>query len=255
MFAISRSRRKARRFVPLVECLESRLAPATFVNATTVTYQDVDGDNVTIRSTSPIFSAANVNSNTVLVFDSVAVGNATPQQLQLIDLTSPNVAVNPAGDSLTITAKRDPVTGGDGFVNIGYINAAGINLNQVTIHGDLGRIDAGAGSTTIAGLASLNIQSMGRYGTQTQASLPTPDLVSNIAGKLGAFVVQSDIVAAEINVTGGTSGQIGSISMGGSILAQSGQNQSGFITTTGSIGSVSIGGGIVGPTGQTPAPF
>ena len=39
----------------LIEFLEPRIAPATFINAFVVTFTDVDGDLVKVRSSKPIF--------------------------------------------------------------------------------------------------------------------------------------------------------------------------------------------------------
>src|SRR5436309_9446565 len=74
------------RYTPRLESLESRLAPATLVNPTTLTYQDVDGDNVTVRFSKPVLS--NVNADNVFFFDTGSVNgdNSTPQQLQEIGL-------------------------------------------------------------------------------------------------------------------------------------------------------------------------
>src|SRR5262245_24139195 len=44
-----------------MECLEAREVPATFVSGTTLTYQDVDGDDVTVRFSKSILTAGNVN--------------------------------------------------------------------------------------------------------------------------------------------------------------------------------------------------
>jgi hypothetical protein len=247
----NRRRARANRSCPRLEALEARLAPATLVNATTVTYQDVDGDNVTVHISKPVFSAATINQ--VLTFDTgtATSGNATPQQLQLIDLSQLASPAAAGGATLSVTAARDPIHGGDGFANIGFINATGIDLGPVTIHGDLGKIDAGTSTpTTTPGLATLTVQSMGRFGTTTQAASPTPDLVSNITGKLSALTVKSDIVGAFINVNGGTLGQIGPVTIGGSLEAVSGVANSGSIQSGGNMGPVTIAGDIVGGDSQ-----
>ncbi|MBO0701067.1 MAG: hypothetical protein J2P46_21910, partial [Zavarzinella sp.] len=50
-----------------LEPLEPRHAPATLVSPTTVTYQDADGDNVTVVLSRPVLTPGNVN--TVFHFD------------------------------------------------------------------------------------------------------------------------------------------------------------------------------------------
>src|SRR6476659_2580849 len=65
-----------------IEALEARIAPAAvFINATTATYNDTDGDHVTVKFSKPLLTVANVD--TVLVTAASGVG----EQLQMIDLT------------------------------------------------------------------------------------------------------------------------------------------------------------------------
>src|SRR5437588_86904 len=83
-----RSTARHRRFAPRLELLESRLAPATLVNPTTITFKQTDGDTVTVKISQGLLTAA--NDNTVFAFDTGPGGvngsNATPQQLQEINL-------------------------------------------------------------------------------------------------------------------------------------------------------------------------
>src|SRR5262249_60010669 len=124
-------------------------APATLVDPMTLTYQDTDGDDVAVRFSRPLLDAANVDS--LFSFDTGPIsGNATPQQLQTIDLTG----VAAQGISLAVTASPSATHGRDGLVNVGYLNATGIDLGAVRVGGDLGRIDAGdllGGGGTISG--------------------------------------------------------------------------------------------------------
>ena len=74
---------------PSLEQLETRLTPATLVSPTTVTYQDADGDAVTIRASRPIFTDE-AAANAILTFSvgGVIGTNILPQQLQRVDLTA-----------------------------------------------------------------------------------------------------------------------------------------------------------------------
>src|SRR5262245_40128852 len=71
-----------------LEPLEPREVPATLVNASTLTFQDADGDAVRVTLSKAILTAGNVN--TVFSFDTGSVdgSNTTRQQLRAIDLTS-----------------------------------------------------------------------------------------------------------------------------------------------------------------------
>jgi hypothetical protein len=226
------------RAFPRLETLEAREVPATLVNSTTLSYQDMDGDNVTVSFSKSILNAANVNS--IFAFDTsnVSGSNAVEQQLDLIDLASLTAT---AGTNITVKATPSPVNGGDGFADVGEINATGINLGVVNIGGDLGKILAGNGSTTTPGLSALTVQSMGQYGVLTGAT----DLLSVITGSLTNLTVKSDVTNAEITA----SGSIGSVYIGGSLIGGTNDN-SGSINSTATIGPVSILGDVIGGAGN-----
>lgn len=158
------------------EPLEARIAPATLINPTTVTFHDLDRDDVTVKFSKPVLGSA-ATANAVLKFNAGTIdadpANDTPQQLQLIDLTALPADVA-AGLGITVTAKRNATRGGDGFGDVGFINANGI---------DLGRIVAGLpDATDTSAVKSLTVQSMGELGVSTQAAAGT--LVSIFNGPL-----------------------------------------------------------------------
>jgi hypothetical protein len=216
-----------------LEPLEIRATPATMVNSTTLTYQDVDGDNVRVTFSKPILTAGDVNSIFTFGAGNVNGSNAAKQQLMLIDLM--NVA-NASGTGITVTATASPTNGGDGLAAIGEINATGLNLGSINIGGDLGAIEAGAGNNSTA-VGGLTVQSMGRYGTSTGAT----NLNSLVNGKLPSLSVRADVR----NVDFGVAGSIGSIVIGGSLLGGSAA-LSGVIESLESIGTISVKGDIVG---------
>jgi hypothetical protein len=168
--------------------------------------------------------------------------------LQIIDFSANAVF---AATTLTITAKRG-ATGGDGFVNVGYIDASifdggtAADLGAVSIAGDLGAIDAGDATSATSGVKSLTVQSIGRFGTNTGA----PFLTSTIVGALGSLTVKSDVKDAYLDVTGGADGKLGAVTIGGSLIGGSATN-SGGIHSSGDMGKVKIGGDIIGGTGAT----
>jgi hypothetical protein len=218
-----------------LEMLESRRTPATLVDAKTVTFQDVDGDAATIVFSKPVFTDNNKAS--VLIFDTgFGADNTTKQQLQTIDLTA-----LPAGLSVTVTAKS--ANGGDGKVNVGFVNADGKDEGNLTIGGDLGRVIAGDAMTKTRGLAALTVGSLGVQGIATQEA--GGDLNSQIAGALGKLSVTGDVNAAFVSVNG----SIGPVQIGGSLLGDTVNpllSDSGEIQAQGSIGKVSIVGDVVG---------
>jgi hypothetical protein len=227
---------------PCLEALESRLAPATLVNPTTLTYQDSDGDHVTVSFSKPILTADNVN--TLFTFSSGASAvngsNAAREQLRKIDLTS---VAGAAGTTITTTATRSRATVGDGLAALGEIDATGLDLGAVVIDGDLGRILAGDATTTTSGLAGLTAHSLGRYGTDTGAA----DLHSVIQGQLDSLSIKSDVKEAYLDVQGGADGSIGRITIGGSLLGTG--LYGGCIQASGDIGNVRVGGQVAGGAG------
>ena len=88
--SLNRSQRRVRRSAqPMqVEALEVRQMPATLVSPTTLTYQDLDGDSVTVTFSQSILNAGNVN--TIFTFSSgmgaVNGNNNTKQLLQKVAL-------------------------------------------------------------------------------------------------------------------------------------------------------------------------
>jgi len=202
--------------------LDDRILPAAVL-----TYTDVDGDLVTVRT------SAGTDLTGSAHFD------AAHHQLQTLDLSNGSFGNTFLGTSVTITAKPGP-TGGDGLVNVGYINATGIDLGAVSVHGDLTRIDAGTGGPTSVAVKSLAVMSMGRFGDSTQGV--GPSLFSNVHGALGSLMVHGDLDAASIEVTG-PNGKAGSVRIGGSLV---GGLTTGEIRTAGSLGPVTIGGDLIG---------
>lgn len=224
-----------------IETLESRIAPAILVDATTVTFTDVDGDDVTVRIIRGSFDPGGAE----FVFDS-AFGTAGPQQLQKLDLS----ATEFAGTNVMIIAKRSAANGGDGFVNVGFIdardNVEAIDLGAVVIDGDLGGLDAGDADATMPALKSLTAQSLGAFGTATQDG--TGNLFINANGSIGKITVKGD-VRSGVQVAGVAGAGLGPVSIGGSLFGGAGI-QSGTLEVVGDIGAVKIGGSIFGGTGN-----
>lgn len=211
-----------------LELLETRDAPAT------LSYVDVDGDNVVIKTSGPGALIAGTN----VLFD--------PTGHQLRTLILQDAAFQ--GANVSIAASRDPVHGGDGFVNVGFIRADGRDLGTVLVDGDLGRIDAGDPTNPASACKSLTVLSIGRFGTSTGA----PDLLSQFDGQLGKLTVKSDVTGAYIIVadSAGTNGKIGTVFIGGSLIGGAGVNSGSIIAVDG-FGFATIKGDILGGGGQS----
>lgn len=244
------------------EMLEGRIAPAILLNPSTVTFKDLDGDLVTVKFSKSLFTATGASLDAVLngVFKFSAGGfgdNATPQQLQLIDLTViPLVnGKSPAsGISVSITAAKTSTPAGfvgDDLTNVGYIKAAtsttvGLPLGKVVVDGDLGQIDAG-NSIAKVGIAYLGTKTFGAQGLGSQTG--TPSLESNVTGAIGTVKIDGNFVDATLKVINGTpatskaKARIGSLTIGGKLMTSAGNSapNAGLISVAGNIDAVKIG--------------
>jgi hypothetical protein len=217
------------------ESLETRQTPAS------LTFSDVDGDLVTITTSR---GTATDLAGAVLLSPFQGLG----QQLRALDLTTAPAVF--AGTNIAITARLqdadlDGDLDGDGLVNVGTINATGLNLGSVIVRGDLAEIDAGAGAGAPA-IGKLGVRSMGRLGPVTGS----PTGVSDINGRLGSLAVAGDINFAEILVAAGGAG---SIDVGGSLVGTTGAfpgstGHNAHIQVTGDVGRIRIGGDLIGGT-------
>lgn len=192
------SMKKNAPYIPSLEILEARIAPATLLNHRTLSFFDIDGDAVTVTFSKPVLDQTTANN--VFHFSHGGFGDSfSYQQLQAIDLTALAKATAATGADITVSAKLSTTGGGDGFADIGYINATGIDLGSISIAGDLGRIDAGSGASakTVA-LKSLTVQSLGEFGISTQAD--GADLVSTVKGNVGSLVVKGNVREARFEV-------------------------------------------------------
>lgn len=206
----------------LIEPLEARIAPAS------ITFTDLDGDLVTIT----------VSKGTLAQL-TAAAGNLADHRLQVLNLT----AADFSGASVSITAK--PVAGkGDGFVNVGYINATGNVLSSVLVDGDLMTIDVGNLSKNAVALGSLTVHSMGALGLNTGA----PDFISQINGAVKTINVKTDLSDASVSIFGVANSKsvgLGALNIGGSLKAPTSTGY-GTVNVSGDIGSVKIGGSMIG---------
>ncbi len=185
------------------------------------TFTDVDGDLVTVKSSKGGLTAG--------MFHLAASGSVGGEQLQTLDLTTLGLF---GGTDITISAKRSNA-GGDGFVNVGFISASGVDLGKVTLAGDLGRIEAGDGDAAKPAVKALSVFSIGRFATDTQAA--PGSLLSDFSGALGALNVRSDIIGATLIATGGA---IGAVKINGNV-------SNGRLATDSTLGAVTIGGDLV----------
>ncbi len=220
-------------FHPFIEPLESRIAPAAiFVNANLGAITDEDGDIVTVQFSKPLLTASNIA--TILVTTPTGDGDR---------LSKINLAGLSAATGVDIMVKARVAGNGDGLADIGVLDATGVDLGIVTIHGDLGQILAGDSVTSTRGVRSLNLHTFGLVASIEGTTLNP----SSVIGSLGALVVAGDIASVNFTVTATAAADaaIGSVFIGGSLLAGA-DTFSGIVFAKGNIGSVVVRGAIIG---------
>jgi hypothetical protein len=230
----------------MIEILESRIAPAAVFF-----YTDVDGNHVKVTSTKGTTAELTTAVEAGLTnFGSGQPAVGKPHQLGVLTL-----GADFAGASISITAT--PSTDldavgtttklGDGFVNVGEINAAGIDLVSVSIHGDLGQIIAGSGAGKTPGLVSLNVESMGDFGTSTGANATLSRFINGVTSITIAHDANGVLLRAERanSMSSVATAKIGSVIIGGNLIGGSVAN-TGEIAAADGIGSVKIMGSVIG---------
>jgi len=189
----------------------------TLVSRHKATFTDVDGESVVIK----------VTRGELKVEDFTIIPSNLGAQLALVDLSGKTEF---AGTDLRITVKgRRGTDSGDYHAHVGYINATGLDLGEVLVKGDLGRIEAGDNLTPKHGLLGLSARSIGRFGLATQ--LPGGSLQSNIDGGVKVLALGDGMQEATLNATG----NIGSITIKGDVLGSA-------IGSDGKIGTLAIDG-------------
>lgn len=204
----------------LIERFESRDVPGV------LNLVDVDGDLVTVATTK--------GNDAQLASAVVRIPAGVPGGQKIFQI---NLFANAVFDTadLTVTAKPGPL-GGDGLVNVGDINAAGLDLGTVTIDGGMtGPVSAGK-NTPESTVKAIN------------AHFVSGLTIWTINASVGSIRVGGDLAVAEIHINGPQG--LGALRVGGSLIGNSVQ-KTGYVTVpNGKIGSVRIGGDILGGTGQ-----
>lgn len=227
-----------------IEALESRIAPAAVIptisaDGKKATWTDVDGDKVTLAVSKGTLDATNID---------LEDGPTQGAIFQKLDLS----AAEFKGATVTLTAARDLVNGGNNEVNLGHLVAVDNTLGAVKINGDLAKLTVGLAApvkNSPKAVASLTVNSMGEYGASTLDVSELGLLASEVTGVLGAVKVRGSITGISLSVVGGDFANIESLTLGGSLVGTD-DSQSGSITTTGGIKAVTIKGHILGGKGQ-----
>ncbi len=179
--------------------------PKSTAGGTTVTFTDVDGDDIVVKVT-----------NGTINPDMFTFGPAG--DLLLVNLNIGGTIKQGANITFSVNKRG----GGDGILNVGAITVDGINLGKITITGDLGQIDITGTDPLKPAIKQLIVGSFGMNGSANQIPGVIDPLVSTISGTLLKLIVKHDIHLATINITGA----LGNATIGGNF------DGNGALTTT-----------------------
>lgn len=229
------------------EILESRialstaspLAPEISADGKSAKFVDVDGDVFTVTTNKGKFTAENFT-----YLGDLETGRG---YLQKIDLSFSLFGKIFQGAKISVTV--DQVVD-DGYADVGYINASGIDLKQVAVGGDLVKIDVGDGNVRTPAIGLFDTEQLGFYRL---ADAGLPNFVSNILGGITTLDI-GDWYDARIEVTSGTNlntagfGKIGRATIGS--ISGGEDFGAGSLKTSGSIRTLVVLGGITGGGGE-----
>jgi hypothetical protein len=250
-----------------------------FIDATEARFLEADGDVVSIKFSEPILSA----STWKLIISGPGAGEGSQPGIDLtkagldpkllrgldivvskfdpaseepivivgthpgqgIDLT-PKVVAHRAADyshSEGAPLAQAVLETSDGFVNLAFINAAGIDLGDVVVGGNLGKIVAVDNKLGTAGLESLTVESLGAL--DGMGSVNAESMTSQITGSLKKLNVVHDINEAILWVSGGKKADLLDAHVGGDLVGGD-FDYSGSIYVDGTIKKAVVDGDIVG---------
>lgn len=238
-----------------LERLESRIAPAALflsslqhavaqglpsatidisADGKTATFTDADGDICSISTSKGKFTVDN--------FLFTPGEDPSTGTLRLIDISFDQSGKMFQGAKIAVTV--DEVVG-DGLADVGFLNAAGIDLNRAVIGGDLGRIDVGDSNAATPAIKLLTAEQFGFHGLDLLPSGVT-DGTSHVVGAITRLEF-GDWTNALLDVTGGANpkqakfGQVVHAAIG-SMTGGDGE-LSATLRASGAIGDVVIQGG------------
>ena len=168
------------------------------------TFTDPDGDLVTIKTSKGGLPLSAFTFST----------SGDGQLLERLDLTHAGAL---DGTKLTIKATQQMIGGvmrGDGKVNIGTIDATGMNLGKVKIAGDVTSLIAGSGSGTAPSIKNLTIGSLGTAQGTFVGQTPAVEM----AGFIAKFKVKGDVVNTTVNVGVASAAGVGQLQIAGQVL-------------------------------------
>lgn len=218
-----------------IEPLEPRIAPAgVTVTGKIATWTDWDGDQVTMKwtgSNAPDFTH-----------------NHTPVVAVAGGIVLDEIILKNAADAITVSVKA--VAGGDGRVDLGYMNATGLPLKSFSApKASVLEIDCGDATNAMGTLT------LGSFGTVAPDAYTAPggDNTSTLDGNVGAVKIAGDFDYGAFLLGHDATTKVGSVFIGG--------NLNGDVATTTSlaaniaiespVGSIIVAGNLIGGRSTT----
>lgn len=215
---------------PLLDIAVQPAAALSFPDGKSFTYTDADGDLVTVKTTAGTLKSSQ--------FSWLTSADGTRHELIRMDLAGDATF---AGASLTFSAKKT-ATGGDGRVNIGSLDATGLNLGAVKVGGTLERINAGSNDAVIPAVKSLDVLGFGLAPGANQLGTT----ISTISGNLPLVKIKGDIIGSNLTITG----KVGTAIISGSLIGSDGPS-TGYFCIQGESKSVTVLGSVIGGEGSS----
>jgi hypothetical protein len=231
------------------EILEPRIAPAGIdpltpqisADGREATFVDADGDVFVVSTTKGRFTPENF-----LYLGDAETGRGV---LRKIDLSATAFGTAFQGAKIMITLVDFP---GDGFADIGWVDATGIDLAGLFSDGDIARIDAGDANLKTPAIQTIEIDAFGANGT---ALLPEgiADLTSTLRGGAKTIAVSSWLDGRLVATGAGDAatakfGKIGRLSIGS--LTGGEAAGSGSLAASGKVEKLIVQGAIAGGAGD-----
>ena len=159
-------------------------------------FRDVDGDLVTISTSRGAFTESDI----------FLIAEGLGARLAQLDISFLSEF---AGANISIKAVRSG-RGGDGFVNVSYFNATGVDLGNVLIDGDVTNFRAGDSDASTAGVNGLSVLSVGEFEG-------IGDI--RVTGAMNSLKVRTDVTDTEITISGGPAANLSKVKITGSVLS------------------------------------
>ena len=185
-------------------------------NPQTMVYRDVDGDQVTIRVSNGTLDASNfvfIQSGDGFLLEKIDLRGQTEFEgasLSIIAVAQSSAAGVGSTDALATGPRL-----GDGKVNVGTIDATGLNLKKVKVGGGLARMSAGFGQPGKLAVKTMEVYSL---GLAESTLLGAADAGLTMNGGIGKLKVLGNVLNFAASIGVGQNAGLKKMTVGGTML-------------------------------------